>query len=141
MLHLSGSGQTNSLAAVAGSHGSIDVAVTTIDDVLARETRVDVAKVDVEGAELLALGGMQETLRRQRDLALVVECNPTLLAGMRSSAGELLAWLEAEGFAVWQVDERAARLTPTVELGLGGYVNLACARGRQERIFAALERA
>lgn len=75
VLHLSGSGQTNSLAAVAGSHGSIDVAVTTIDDVLARETRVDVAKVDVEGAELLALGGMQETLRRQRDLALVVECN------------------------------------------------------------------
>jgi FkbM family methyltransferase len=37
---------------------------------------VDVCKMDIEGAELSALAGMQETIRRSPNMRLLVECAP-----------------------------------------------------------------
>ena len=66
---------------------------------------------------------------RRHDLTLIVECNPALLGGMGMSQTELLGFLEAEGFFVFQVDEAAARLSPRVDLLSHDYVNLVCVRG------------
>ena len=130
-LHVSGGGETSSLAPVPGARNAVSIAVRPIDD-LVEEDPVDLVKLDLEGSEVEALHGMRRLLRRQPDLILVVELNPSLLLEMNTSAAELLALLEAEGFSIWQIDEEAGRLSPRVDLGRSEYVNLLCTRGRAQ---------
>lgn len=60
--------------------GSITVAKRTLDSVL-QETgsnRVDVMKIDVEGAELAVLRGAMEALKANRGLVLLMDVHPDL---------------------------------------------------------------
>ncbi|MGI8773561.1 MAG: FkbM family methyltransferase [Actinomycetota bacterium] len=70
-------GPTSSLAR-PGSKGSLPVAVCRIDDYVVQHPfdRLDLVKIDVEGAEVAALEGMHETLRSFRP-TLLVEVNDT----------------------------------------------------------------
>jgi len=71
----------------------------SIDDVV-RELglqRVDVAKVDVEGAELFVLRGARETLRRFHP-KLVVEVRPSNLANMNTTVEQLFAFIAEAGY-------------------------------------------
>jgi FkbM family methyltransferase len=52
---------------------------------------VDVCKMDIEGAEVLALSGMSATLARSTSLKLLVECNQQL-----ADTGRLLSLLRAQ---------------------------------------------
>jgi hypothetical protein len=128
ILHVSGGGETSSLAAVPSARETIDVAVARIDDVVGDEP-VDVVKLDVEGGEVEALRGMKRLLGRRPDLYLVVECNPGRLAAMGTSADELFSLLESEGFSISQVDGEPARLSPRLDLAGREYVDLVCVRG------------
>ncbi len=66
-------------------------------------------KLDVEGAELAALQGLEQTLARERPV-VVFESNRRDGVG---GGAELLAWLRARGYdEVWSVDEEAAASTP-----------------------------
>lgn len=64
----------------AGSHATRKVAVQTVrlDDYLP-DLRPRLIKLDIEGAEPLAIAGMRETLRRHRP-AVIVELNATTLS-------------------------------------------------------------
>lgn len=57
--------------------GSIEVEVRRLDSLLG-EARVDVIKVDVEGAEQAVLEGCAETLERNRQAVLMVDLHPKL---------------------------------------------------------------
>jgi FkbM family methyltransferase len=57
----------------------IDVEVETLDALLSSSERVDLVKLDVEGAELSALRGMSRTLDRNPDLVLIAEFGPSHL--------------------------------------------------------------
>ncbi len=60
--------------------------------------RLDLVKLDVEGAELRAIAGARGTLERLRP-ALIVECNPPSLARTDgASAHDLFAALQAIGY-------------------------------------------
>lgn len=59
--------------------------------------RVDVMKVDVEGAELCALRGAKETLRRSHP-KIVIEVLPRNLAGMNTTAEQLFSFLKQMGY-------------------------------------------
>jgi FkbM family methyltransferase len=70
-----------------------------IDDVL-RELgiqRVDVMKVDVEGAELYVLRGAKETLQRFHP-KLVIEVVPRQLAGMNTTVEQLFSFIKQMGY-------------------------------------------
>jgi FkbM family methyltransferase len=70
-----------------------------IDEVL-RELgiqRVDAMKVDVEGAELWARRGAQETLRRFHP-KIVIEAIPEVLAGMDTTVEQLFSFLKQMGY-------------------------------------------
>jgi FkbM family methyltransferase len=59
---------------------------------------IDVCKVDIEGAELLALQGMSETIARSPDMRLLIECS----SQFRDSS-ELLAFLRKKFSSVRSV--------------------------------------
>jgi FkbM family methyltransferase len=72
----------------------------TLDRVLAREPRVDVLKVDVEGAEGLVLRGARDLLARCRPHVLLEFSPPSLEASSGESGGQLLEYLSALGYAL-----------------------------------------
>jgi len=61
--------------------------------------RVDVMKIDVEGAEAALLRGAEQIIRRDRP-AILLEVNQEALANQGSSATDLLAWLESAGYTI-----------------------------------------
>jgi FkbM family methyltransferase len=70
-----------------------------LDDLVkeAGVSRVDVMKIDVEGAELLVLRGSVETLTRFHPM-LIVEVDDSMLRALGSSEAELRAFLSAHGY-------------------------------------------
>jgi len=73
-----------------------------------------VVKLDVEGAEVEALEGMEALLREARQVVLLVEVNPGAQAQAGHSDTLLIAALRAQGLRVEFVDEPGRQL---VEIG------------------------
>ncbi|WP_131746506.1 FkbM family methyltransferase [Frankia sp. Cppng1_Ct_nod] len=67
-------------------------------------TRMDVVKIDVEGAELAALAGMAASLTTFRPRALIVECRERLLARAGTGSGELTGFLAGLGYRSTDTD-------------------------------------
>jgi FkbM family methyltransferase len=107
----------------------VEVDVVRADELIAGP--VDVVKLDVEGAELAALRGMEGFLNgAQPPRALFLECNPVLLARAGSSPDELVAWLHARSYDVEWIDEANGRAVSITEPWTEPYVNLRCLRRR-----------
>ncbi len=137
--HLSGGGDTSSLANRVGDVETIEVEVVTGDALLGDDAVLDVIKLDLEGGELEALRGLERTIARSRErLTLFVECYPAMLEGAGTSAAELVAWLENAGFDVEWIDEVSGGSVPwSARPWSGGYVNLVCRPARAPRSVAA----
>ena len=56
-----------------------DVRAVALDGLTARSPRVDLVKIDVEGAEDLVLDGMRDGLAAHRYRAVILELHPALL--------------------------------------------------------------
>lgn len=99
----------SSLLRRAPSDVETTVEVTSLDEEL---RGVDVGsllvKLNIEGAELLALEGMRETLERCRDVTLLVEVNPQVL----DRPHELVSRLVGLGFEVSWIDLSTQSLVP-----------------------------
>ena len=73
---------------------------TTIDCLAERlGGRVDLIKIDVEGAEPLVLAGARETIRRNPDLTIVMEWSPGQVAAAGTSAGAFAEAIAASGLS------------------------------------------
>jgi FkbM family methyltransferase len=116
------SGDTSSL--FAGNGVAEQVEVVRADDAVSGA--VDVIKLDVEGAELAALRGMERLAGRAR--AMFLECHPEFLRRAGTSPEELVAWIEQHGFAAEWIDEESGRTRPLSEPWTDDYVNLVCRR-------------
>ncbi len=94
-------GTTSSLpddaAAVLGSQ---TVPAVRIDALLPPERRIDLIKIDVEGAEHTALLGCEATIRRHRPL-IISEFSPGLMPGISGVQGtDYLDWLMGLGYGL-----------------------------------------
>ncbi len=105
-----------------------------LDEFLDERLVVDVIKMDIEGAEILALSGMERTIAHgSRGLTMFVEYSPGRQRAAGSSGAALIDRLEGFGFSVLLINEAERRLSPidssleSVEWG-----NLYCVR-REER--------
>lgn len=120
-------GDESSLYEPTGDADPIEVAIVRADEEL--EGPVDVVKLDVEGAELAALRGMEGFITGGRPPhALFLECNPVLLARAGSSSDELVAWLRARSYDVKWIDETNGRAVSISKPWTDPYVNLRCLR-------------
>jgi FkbM family methyltransferase len=83
---------------------------TTIDAALIEEGArpVSLIRLDIEGSEILALRGAEETIRRSPSLKIVMEWSPIMLRS-RSNPVEGAAWLSSLGFRFWSIERSAWR--------------------------------
>jgi FkbM family methyltransferase len=130
VFYLSGGGDTSSFHDPGWETDRIEVDVTTLDAWLDPALQLDVVKLDIEGAEVAALRGMERTLGRAgTGLVVFAECNPTALERGGSSADELIATLRGYGLEVLWIDEDRGEPRPLSEADWShGYLNLYCRR-------------
>ena len=115
-LHTESNSSMASLSAQNATSGTaVDVPCTTLDDLCKERgiARVSLVKIDVEGAELAVLRGMERVLREMRPV-IVLEVEPHLLAGFGTSSESLVAFLGAHDYRV---------------TSLGGHSNYVCHPG------------
>jgi FkbM family methyltransferase len=77
---------------------AFEVAGLRVDDLLPRmDSRVDFIKIDVEGAEPLALRGARETIEHNPNLTIIMEWSPDQIRAAGFDIDEFLSELEAMG--------------------------------------------
>ena len=110
---------------------------------------VDFVKVDTQGAELSILLGMDELVRRSKEIAMAFEYSPWHLAGLGTTGRELLDEIESHELRIYELGMggvRIQRLRPVTPENLERrfkasrrwFTNLLLVKGRPELI-AAIE--
>ena len=92
------------------------VETTSVDRLLAgRDVSSLLVKLNIEGAEHLALRGMRETLARVGAVAILIEVNPPLLEAGGTDVDAMLDALRVQGFEVSYVDLPTQKPVPPPE--------------------------
>jgi FkbM family methyltransferase len=108
----------NTLFPDASAPSTVEVRTTTLDEALAGEERVDIVKIDVEGAEPLVLGGMQKILGRSPGIRILMEFAPQNLERSGTGPAAFLKDLKRAGFVIELVDDRSGELRPARDADL-----------------------
>lgn len=108
-LFLGGTSGHHSFYPLDGSEGlaadTVKVTTTTLDAAVGSRGRVDLIKIDAEGAELDVLEGARKTLKANPDLVLIVELGTSHLARSGTSLSAWLGAFAAAGFEPHIIDE------------------------------------
>lgn len=90
--------------------GTFEVDGRRIDDVLDETSveRVDLLKMDIEGAEDLALAGMTDGLARRRYRAILLEIHPAHLAERGVEPATVVQLLAGQGYRAWRLNHSPA---------------------------------
>jgi FkbM family methyltransferase len=107
--HLSGRYGHNSLYRLGNEEekSKMQVRTASFDSVLHEAQRIDVVKIDVEGAELDVLEGMRQILAKHEDILLIVEYGIPHLQRLEISPSKWFDRFFAHGFALFALDEQA----------------------------------
>lgn len=87
------------------------VKTITLDEYFKRSRRVDFIKMDIQGAEFLALKGARKTLSSNKELKMVLEFWPDAIRQAGGSPEELLDILMKQG-NILIIDEKKEKLLP-----------------------------
>lgn len=104
----------HSLIAGAGLEDRQTVRTVKFDDALREQhvEKIDVLKIDIQGAEPLAFSGMDETLKKCR--VIFTEYEPAILRSSGHNPIEMLQLLQSYGYALFCIDENT-RTTVRIE--------------------------
>lgn len=94
-----------------GKRPSLAIETTTLDAALAGR-RVDLIKMDIQGAEHLAFQGMHAVIRRNPAIAIITEFTPHLLEECGSGAHAYLDAIENAGLTYKLINEKSRCLEP-----------------------------
>ena len=109
----------SSLFQVLAPGEPMTVECTTVDASVDERLVVDLIKIDVEGAELNVLRGMDQTVARaSKNLKMFIECYPAGLQAADASPAMLLDWLDAHGLKPMAIDEKNRCLQPLDSIDL-----------------------
>jgi hypothetical protein len=102
-LYLSDLAPTDHKLINSRSSRSVEIAMTRLDDFFAQhaefaKTPVSLIKIDVQGAELIVLRGMHQTLRTNNYPPILVEYSPDDLEHAGVAPGEFFSAFEALGY-------------------------------------------
>jgi FkbM family methyltransferase len=116
----------------AAGGDEIEVSVTPLDELVRPSERVDVIKIDVEGAELAVLEGMTRVIAESPELSIIAEFGPSHLRAADVTPEEWLSAFQSRGFDPFVIDELSGdcRLADVSKLKEVESVNiLFCRRG------------
>lgn len=83
----------------------VKVQLRPLDELIPEGTKVDVIKIDVEGAELDVIKGAGKTLIRSPDCAIVAELGPSHLTRVGISIADWLGAFERFGLRAYSIEE------------------------------------
>jgi FkbM family methyltransferase len=89
----------------------VECEIVRVDDIVPASAEVAFIKADVEGAELPAFRGAQQTIDRCRPIVLC-EINAWFLKGFGVEIAELTSFFAARGYQAYRYDEHARRIVP-----------------------------
>ena len=126
LFHTDGTRGAFSLAAGDGSEAAEPVEITTLDAVFAEQNlpRADLLKLDLEGAEGLALRAAATLLAHEPPPIIVYEQHSGAQAELSHDPAEAFKTLAARGYTQCVIDAATARLTPLAAPIRGG--NIIC---------------
>lgn len=86
------------------------VTIDALDNMLEKQniTKVDLMKMDIEGAEVFAIAGLKKHLKENRVKRLLLELHPAQLLKHGSSAAEIIETLQSYGYTPWTIDHSPA---------------------------------
>ena len=125
----------HSLIKLKGEDTSINIPLTTIDSVLADSgiEKIDVIKIDIEGAEALALKGMTNTIKKNPPCILFCEFYPEALRLMHSDPLDFLHNISSLGFSIYEIRNQRKQLVSSKDFHVfvtkfkkDEYTNLYC---------------
>lgn len=105
------SGETTLRKLTAGSL-TMEVEARPLDEMLSEIdlSRCRLLKMDIEGAEYLAVTGIERTLDRYPAISLMLEVDDRFLRDLGSSAGKLIDWFASRGYHSYVIDAPRANL-------------------------------
>ena len=133
-LHMSGFNTGDHQLFHKGGRNAIEVQCTTLDEYFDSGTKIDVIKMDVQGAEAAAFRGMRRILQDNHSIKVIWELSPEQLKGAGSSAEDVLQWLKELNFSFTIVDDAtgAVKKATSVEILAScpndSYINILCGR-------------
>lgn len=93
------------------SHEKIKCTTIRIDDFKEISTSIDFIKIDIEGAELYALKGMTNLIKKDQPVILL-EINPFFLEGFKIQEKELTDFIQQINYSTFLFDTKLKKLTP-----------------------------
>lgn len=124
----------NSLINSEELKNSVQVKTATLDDFLASHkiTKVDMIKMDIEGAEILALEGMKNTLIKHRPL-LFLEFSPHSIIKINRNPMDFLLTIRNIGYSIFEINKAHHQLNSITDfqkfiesIPKGKYADLYC---------------
>ena len=95
------------IAPNSGEHEKLfQVSAQSLDNILEQQSlsSVDLMKMDIEGAEVFALAGLEKSLIRRKVKRLLLELHPIQLAEHGSSVSSVVEKLQSAGYNPWTID-------------------------------------
>ena len=110
--------------------------VVSVDELLPPGRRIDLVKMDIQGAEGMALRGMKRTIAANPGLVILMEFWPEGLRMTEFPPETVLSGLAGLGFSLYRIDEHTGRVEEVRDrksfLGAltgSGYANLLAVSG------------
>ena len=76
------------------------------------DRKIDLMKIDVEGAEPLVFKGMEQILRENENITIIMEYSPLQMQGIGLDPAEAMSMLFQLGFNAYQIENPSAELIP-----------------------------
>ncbi len=90
---------------------SISVQATTLDAFLGNNVKVDLIKMDAEGAEPFIFKGMKNVIKNSSNLKIIMEFAPTHIEATGESPRNFLQSLKNAGFKIMLIDRYSRKLS------------------------------
>lgn len=115
------------LEELADTEVTVEVEAVALDDLLGDLQRIDLLKLDVEGAEVHAMEGLARTVAAHPEMTMMVEWAPEQIRLMGDDPGDLVALLTGAGYGLRLMERDLAPITSAELLDLP-YGNVVAAR-------------
>jgi FkbM family methyltransferase len=125
----------HSIYGMSNNQQFVEIETVRLDDYFKNyNNSIDFIKIDIEGAEALALQGMSSILKKNKNLKILTEFNPFLLKKSGIKPEKYLESLVGWNFKLYHIHEKEKKLELVTvkelmnKCPVGEYTNLLCSR-------------